>query len=288
MRLIITLFFCCFFINTFAQQAIVSGPEIVGRNTEAYYEVTFPYGVSQYSTITWTVHGGTIVISSTNPTTSPIYAWVQWDDANIIGTLEIYESFNGQSGGIAVQVGTPPIIPASQQVNYGEAPHHLCVNIAASLQNLTYQWQFSTDLNSWSEINGALSQCYQPMAASVITYYRCITTINGTQYISDPASVEPKPLSAGTISLAQQPVYNSNLNITSTNADGGFCYTANYQYTWELSVEGGPWTTIGTSATYPASSPPIVGNCLVREKNCLRYAVFVFQYVGYQSKLYQY
>ncbi|MBO9572481.1 MAG: hypothetical protein J7497_09765, partial [Chitinophagaceae bacterium] len=267
MKLIVTLLLSCLCVKAFTQ-ATIYGPTFVEPGEVAQYEAYFSSPINSYTIISWNVSGGTIISMSTNPTIQPVTIMIQWDYAPTVGSIDIYEDIGGQSGGASIQVGAPYVSPFIQYPNFSTTPQYICANLAASVINATFQWEQSADYYNWTAISGATEQCYLPPAPSspAATFYRCITTINGNQYTSEPATVEMNPLTPGSIALAQQPTYNTNLNITSLNANGGFCLASNYQYAWEISIEGGPWTTIGTSAGYPSGAPPIVGNTLVRRR----------------------
>jgi RHS repeat-associated protein len=242
--------------------------------------------------LSFTVTGGTIISQNTNPylnsTISVIVKWncgvnngvIRLTNANpvMVYTYNIsiwtYGSYPAFCNGTA---------PANQQVVYGQAPVLLDVNncspYCTSYYGFTYQWQEATIADytlfpwtpgAWTDITGATTSDYQPAPqyAYGVKVYRRITsfvnigglvTVNSTPaFVSFLAFLNPGILSGGgTIAYNTQPI------ITQTPATGGLCNPANYVYTWERSIEGGPWDVVGTGIDYPLAVP-ITGDCAIR------------------------
>jgi hypothetical protein len=76
----------------------------------------------------------------------------------------------------------PPVISSGQQICYGATPLPLTATPAAggTGPSYSYQWQRSTDSNSWLPIAGATALSFAPPAAIATTYYRIAATDSGT------------------------------------------------------------------------------------------------------------
>lgn len=65
--------------------------------------------------------------------------------------------------------------------------------------NYTFQWQSSTDNNSWNNVAGAVSQDYQPGALTVTTWYRRIVNTPQCSATSNAVKITVNPTPAGSI-----------------------------------------------------------------------------------------
>lgn len=94
----------------------------------------------------------------------------------------------------------PPVISSGQHICFGGVPSSLSATpaVGGSGPSYTYQWQRSTDGNSWSPIAGATSLNYLPPSAAITTYYRIVATDSGTPSCgsvnSVPATITVDPL----------------------------------------------------------------------------------------------
>ena len=96
------------------------------------------------------------------------------------------------------QCVTPTITAQPQSATYiqDDVATDLSVVATAADATLSYQWQSSADNDSWSDLNGATTENYQPSTENVgTTYYRVIVTnVEGTCYVtSEVASIVVKP-----------------------------------------------------------------------------------------------
>lgn len=135
---------------------------------------------------------------------------------------------------------------------------------ATGVGTLTYQWQSSSDLDTWSNISGATSTSYSAPTSTVgITYYRCIVTStlggNTKSSTSSRATVTvadtPTPTFTDGYSIISatypEGASASTLNAAATSAAGTVTYA------WQSKDSGGSWTYNGnTTATLtpPTSS----------------------------------
>ncbi len=95
---------------------------------------------------------------------------------------------------------SPPVVTADQVFCFSGTPDPLSATAASggSGPPYSYQWQVSTDYESWSNISGAQSLVYSPPALSTTTWYRVAATDEGpmrcgTVY-SYPVTIVVNPL----------------------------------------------------------------------------------------------
>ncbi len=128
-------------------------------------------------------------------------------------------------------------ITGSQSVCYGSVPAMLDGQPATGV---TYQWQQSADLSTWTNIAGATYEDYQPSALTATTHYRrqvsngACSSVSGTVTVTVNALpngaltgvtvCEYDPASVSFASSAGQAPYNLQLNIT---GPGGYNNTIN-------------------------------------------------------------
>ncbi|GGA82750.1 DUF6443 domain-containing protein [Puia dinghuensis] len=253
---------CCLLgIPVYSQYAQLSGPNHVQPGETDYYTiVSWPQPVDPSSNIIWQITGGTVLYSD------QYSCQVQWGSAPMIGQVYVYEDLGGQQGFLSVQIGDPQVTvsPAIQQVDYGGSAQTLTGGVSTLDAITSTQWQGSSDGVNWSVISSASGNTYTPPATQA-GYYRFLAVVNGNTYYSNAANVSITPLTPGTISLGQQPTYNSVPTVTNTPASGGMCYASDRVYTWEASVDGQPWTVIGTGVNYP-SAALITGKTYIHRK----------------------
>jgi hypothetical protein len=77
---------------------------------------------------------------------------------------------------------TPPAVTADQTICFNGIPNPLSANVSSggSGPPYSYQWQASTDNESWSDIIGEQSLSYSPPALRATTWYRIAATDEGT------------------------------------------------------------------------------------------------------------
>ena len=276
MRVLKTLLFCFLCFQSFAEDINfrglksiepglnLYGPNVVDPGSQIYYEVTFPYSINPASNIIVNVNGGGLVDYFVDHSSGTVKFNVSWNSTSSVGSIEVYDDLMGMGGSWSIQVGAPIVTPAVQSVNYGTVPGQLYAYLAF-YDNTSFQWQQSFDQSSWVNV-GTNYEAYVPPAVFGPVYYRCIATINSVPYYTNEVAIYLNPLTAGSISLGQQPAYNTVAAISNIPANGGFCYTSDYQYVWEQQVENGPWTVIGNTANYPANASPIIGFTRIRRK----------------------
>ncbi len=255
MRLLVTVF-CIFFATKSFSQIGIQGPPVVQRGSYETYEAV---GAPSGALIQWFVSGGTI------QTSGPNGCIVHWNEEYGIGEISVSEDINGGMATLQVMIGGPFVSPQNQILSFGENPQQFCVTLVGQG---TFQWQILTAPNTWSNIQSANQQCYLPPMPTMgnPATYRCVVVINSVTYYTNEASVEKRVLDPGSLTLAQPVAYNSAPVINQGPATGGECAPVSYQYTWEQSVESGPWVPVGNTVLYPSNAPIIIGNTLVRRK----------------------
>lgn len=183
----------------------------------------------------------------------------------ITNTLNGYTKSKTSSAATITVVEQPnPTIsssPSSQTCYRGATGVSMSVT-ATGAGTLTYQWQSSTDLDTWSNVSGATSASYSPPTSTVgVTYYRCIVTStlgsNTKSSTSSRATMTvadtPSPSFTEGYSI-RSATYVENeaaaaMNASATSASGTITYN------WQYKLSGGSvWIDSGvTTASY---TPP--------------------------------
>jgi RHS repeat-associated protein len=244
----------------------ISGSTTVQPGVTETYFVSWDYwdaSYDNYANVNWSVTAGTILSSNKYSVT------IQWDNTvGIFGGVSVSEDLGGQFGDLQVTIAgdpVPTISPISQTKDYSLTPDYISINFDYPPNTVSYQWQeWSFSTQSWSDISGETTASYQPPQMSVDRKYRCLVSVNGQPAQELEALVNVTPLNAGSLVLVNMPMYNSTLTVTTLNASGGFCNSSGYTYVWEMSLENGPWTVVGTGATVPSITA--TGNMQVRRK----------------------
>jgi RHS repeat-associated protein len=254
-------------LNT-SRGAIINGPSLVRRLQVFHYTGTFYFPVGSPSNVRWVVSGGIIVSQNTNPAAGPIYVDIRWVSSFGSPYVALFDTPSGQYNTLPVYFipVAARVYPASQSVYYGQVPCILqSTSGCNSMNGFTYQYQWQqldvyASSTNWVDIPGATSMDYQPPAlTNGWMMYRCITRVYNslgglaTTCVTSAASVKLNPVNPGVITVPQTNIqYNTIPGITQTPATGGYTpagYT--YTYTWEYSVNDGPWQTTGTGQAYP-------------------------------------
>lgn len=172
---------------------------------------------------------------------------------------------SGPCGPVVSNVVTVTVAPtlaagtigADQTVCLGAAPAPLTSTAAASggTGQFAYQWESSTDNNTWTTIAGATGDAYAPGALTATTYFRRqVTSGPCGPLASNVLTLTVLPtLTAGSIAADQDICANATpAPLTSTSAAGGG--TGTFAYQWEASTDNATWTAIA-GATNPTYAP---------------------------------
>ncbi|QEC71848.1 hypothetical protein FSB73_09410 [Arachidicoccus ginsenosidivorans] len=193
--------------------------------THVTYGQTYNYSFQYlYPNVTWAASNG-LVISSTSTTAevvwsgsigvvsseeSSFHADYAYGGPNVLqpsynplipeqpltGTLSVYSNGTLEAS-IDVTITVAPlnggnISAKTQVVVEGQTPSSLTYSGASGGTGLAfdYQWQMSTDENTWSDIPGATGLTYNPgLPQSKYSYYRVIATQGSAQAYSSVASI---------------------------------------------------------------------------------------------------
>lgn len=130
--------------------------------------------------------------------------------------------------------------------------------------NYVYTWERSTDNLSWQTIGTGIDYPANiPIPGPC--FIRRRVDCGGETLYSNMLTVSPQPLLGGTLTGGGTYAYNTLPPVSQTAATGGVCNPNEYQYSWERSVDNGPWVTIGTGINYPATAV-ITASCRIRRK----------------------
>ncbi len=292
---IIYLLLVCFAFVTAgkAQQLKVTGSNPAWEGSSEKYIVDFDGRVPAGLNLQFAVVNGTIISSNTNPYNgTPVNVIVRWNCGATAGNIRLTNAnpailFNYPVSLLSFN-SYPDFCnaaePAEQRLIYGQPPVVLTVSNCSpycyGTYNFRYQWQEAAvnysiipwQPGAWTDIPGASAADYNAPAPVVygVKAYRRVTSFfyNGSWQIiySKPAYTSFLDfLEAGSLNGGHYITYNTQPVITQNPATGGQCYPADYGYTWERSLENGPWEIIGTGIDYPQNMP-ITGDCAIRRK----------------------
>ena len=208
----------------------------------------------------WSNISGATGTSYTPPVTT---AGTTYYRCSVTNTLYGY-SKTTNSGSCVVTVNDTPSPEYTSSVNFSSATYYVgqsASNLVATSTSasgiISYNWQKSTDMSSWSSVSS--SAAYKPSTAAVgVTYYRCIVsnTLNGyTKYkTSSSATITVIEQSKPTITAdpSNKSCYRGDSGVSiSVSATGAGTLT----YQWQSSSDYDTWTNISgaTSASY---APP--------------------------------
>ncbi|MDR2382952.1 MAG: hypothetical protein LBD76_03590 [Prevotellaceae bacterium] len=197
------------------------------------------------------VVNSTYTISSVASSHAGYYRLVVSNTANI-------NTYNCRAGSDVIRLQVYPelvggTIATDQTICYNTKPAAFTSTNPASggTGTITYQWQYSTDKNIWSDITvNGISPTYTPTAnLTMTTYYRrnakntCGTVASNTITVTVLAERR-----SGTISKDTTVCYNTAPNtLTGTTPTGG---DGNYTYYWQYSTDNGvTWDYISNSNT---------------------------------------
>ena len=181
------------------------------------------------------------------------------------GTLNVNEGgkLEGETtGGSGTVVNTPTITaqPESQSVTEGNTA---TFTVAATGENLSYQWQQSTDNGqSWTNISGAISSTYTTDAATLAMnnyQYQCVVSNSAGSVTSSAATLtvqaKPAPVSVTGVSLDKATLELYTGDTATLTATVQPSNATNQNVTWQsdnanvATVEGGTVTAVGAGET---------------------------------------
>ncbi|HMK27063.1 MAG TPA: T9SS type A sorting domain-containing protein [Chitinophagaceae bacterium] len=128
----------------FSQTITISGASPVAPGAQETYSASFNYSLSPYTTLTWSVTGGTIDYAVVNPTAQSIYCTVTWDNDFSGGSVSLYEDMNSVTGEKPVDIcgqadgGPPQTICSGGSVQIG----------IPGVPGYSYSWTPTTGLNN--------------------------------------------------------------------------------------------------------------------------------------------
>jgi len=273
--------------NSFSQFTI-TGPADVTEGFTVDYTVNYTVHPPTGANYTITVINGTLLPTGQLPPYQTIR--VKWDCLVADGSITLTESgtpnsFTYNTTVLSYLSSTNYCniaYPEKQNNNYGQWPDFLDVIYCSPycISSYTFQWQigdvpigvFPQVPTSWADIPGAAAQTYQPPIynSDCIKAYRRKTTYSDVlglpvTKISSIAVISTFDfLDPGTITWTN--VFNNGVPIiTQTPATGGLCDGYNYVYTWERSLDGVTYSSIGMGVNYP-SGVQIPGSCFIRRR----------------------
>jgi hypothetical protein len=161
------------------------------------------------------------------------------------------------------------VIGSSQTVNYGAVPAELVSVQSASggAGSFSYQWQSSLDNSSWSNITGATSESFQPLALTVKKYFKRLTTDGSCGTIeTNVLTINVNSLlDPGTIAANQAICYNTTpVTLTTSTTPSGA--NGSYLYQWQKTEDGITWTNITAANSDSYQSAALINTTYFRKK----------------------
>lgn len=169
----------------------------------------------------------------------------------IVSYYHRFEAGSIQTSNRYIYSGTMPII--TQLPAFG----------GTCASNYHYTWQRSVNGGVWTDIGSNVA--YQSGYAFTLNtrIRRKVVCENEEMFSNTIEFIIVSQLTPGSIAGGGIVPFNSLPSITQTPAQNGRCNLSDYSYSWERSVDNGPWDVIGTSVEYPATVP-IIGNTKIR------------------------
>jgi|GEM_PF-777171 len=139
------------------------------------------------------------------------------------------------------------ISPASISINYNSLPGQLTQYRNGGNGSYTYQWQSSSDNVSWNDIDGATSRDYTPGRLTDTTYYRVITSSNGTTVTSNTSAVIVYGKLTSSVTPPSASIsYDSSPGQLTNTVSGG---NGTYSYQWQRSTDNINWSNISDAVS---------------------------------------
>ncbi|WEK34900.1 MAG: DUF6443 domain-containing protein [Candidatus Pseudobacter hemicellulosilyticus] len=257
MRLLFILLFSFTISNAFSQSFAIEGSARVQPGDIVLYNIVGPENPTDYL-YEWIIEGGTVLAEDQNRCV------IQWDQSATEGHIVYVSYLFLELAERRVRIGGVHLEPISQVTYFNGIVQNICPVFED--EGVTYSWEMAVSGGQWQNVAGVTTGCFKPAAVADKVAVRCLVSGNGWYDYSDIAYVEVPALNPGSITLAQQPDYNSAAQITSTPASYGYCSSLDYQYTWEMSTEGGTWIPIGNTQQWPLSNYLFKANSQIRRK----------------------
>jgi RHS repeat-associated protein len=236
--------------------------------------VSWTLPLHQFQNVVWTITGGDATFADQNNSSCHISS----STSSLTETITVTETVTGQSAQLNVVVSGPYLVMSGPfSVDQGTTAQPLVgtleVDGFTTVTNI--QWQKSSDAFNWSvvqitdnprpslETAPYIISSYVP-SSDAGAYYRFVANIAGTIYATNPVFITVMVPTPGTISIVQQPAYNGEAVVSTTDAYiNSSCSTLDY--IWEESIDGQPWTVFGSGSAYPSGNH-IVGLTSIRRK----------------------
>jgi len=240
-------------------QMSITGPTCVTAGTQ--YTYTIAGNWTSGTNMNWSQTTGTISGSTSGTPLPQIHVTFSSSGSVNVTTTN-------PSGSATLNVTVTPVLSGgtisnpSQNINSGVVPSTITCSAATggscSTPNFSYQWQYSLNNVSYTNISGATSQnlTFSSGLNSTTYYRRFVTeTTSGNTAYSGVAQVTVYPqLVPGTVSPATQTVaYGANASLlTLSGVSGG---TNSYTYQWQSSADNTNWNMApSTTTTYTPTS----------------------------------
>ncbi|WP_344812981.1 DUF6443 domain-containing protein, partial [Chitinophaga oryziterrae] len=214
---------------------------LVGPDVSGY---TYKWMLSTNGTDFYYISGATAI--SYSPTAVSANQYYQVEMTSTTGGANGYSPVATVT--ISAHLATGTISPASQTINYNTVPTLLTSSGATGgIGSYAYQWQQSTDNSTFTDISGATTQNYTPVALTANTYFRQKTTCGSETVYSASVLVTVYPqISAGTISPTALTInYSTSPGaLSGTVSTGG---NGTYTYQWQSSANNSTWASTGVT-----------------------------------------
>ena len=138
--------------------------------------------------------------------------------------------------------------------------------VTGGLGVVNYQWRYSLDGTIFSDIQGATSKEFQPLALTQTTYYKRVDSNNCDSQETNIVTITVNPIyQVGAIQAPESTCFNTTVVIDGTPAIGG--NGTNSNYVWESSIDGINFTTILSSNTVSLTTNKLTVTKYFRRKD---------------------
>lgn len=170
---------------------------------------------------------------------------------------------------IAVTLSGGEISPSDILIKSGTSPGTISNSFNASGGSpvYNYQWEYSANGVTWTNISGAISTSYTPTTLNQTMYYRRKVTDSNNNVAYSGTSVAAVIFDGGSISPTTKSIASGTYPGIISNISTAIGGTAGYAYEWQKSIDGGKsWDKIPNESNSSYTPPQLSQTTRFRRK----------------------